>query len=259
MNYYDERYKDQSNEELWEEYGKTKDLDIKQELAMRYLYIVKSIILRMSNVYSNFSETEDMIQEGVVILMNLIDRYERSRSVKFETYLSIRIKGMVYDLARKSDWNTRDMRKNIKQVEKALQELSLKDGKPPEPKEVAEYLGIPYDKYEKIIQHMNQPRMASLDAMEENQEMPMPSEMSDRVSEQPEMNILHQDTIRILTDGIEHLRDKEKLVISLYYVEGLKMRQIAPIMNVTETRVSQIHSNAIKKLKAYLAHEYTED
>lgn len=258
MNCYDERYKDKSNEELWEEYENTKSLDVKQELAMRYLYIVKTVILRMSAIYSNFSETDDMIQEGVVILMNLIDRYEKSRSVKFETYLSIRIKGMVFDLARKSDWNTRDMRKNIKQVEKAVAELTMKNGKTPGHREVSEYLNMPYDKYKNIIRHMEQPHAASLDAMAENPDGGEPAIMTGRDSEQPELNILHKDTIRILEEGIGKLREKEKIVISLYYVEGLKMREIAPIMDVTETRVSQIHTSAIKKLKNYVAHEYAE-
>lgn len=258
MNCYDERYKDKSNEQLWEEYAATKSLDVKQELAMRYLYIVKTVILRMSAIYSNFSETDDMIQEGVVILMNLIDRYEISRSVKFETYLSIRVKGMVYDLARKSDWNTRDMRKNIKQVEKAVAELTMKNGRTPGHREVCEYLDIPYEKYENILSHMEQSQAASLEAMTENMDTGGPAIMTGRASEQPELNILHQDEIRILEDGIRQLREKEKIVISLYYVEGLKMREIAPIMDVTETRVSQIHSNALKKLKNYVAHEYAE-
>lgn len=258
MNCFDERYRDKSNEELWQEYKNTKSLDIKQELAMRYLYIVKTVILRMADIYSNFSETDDMIQEGVVILMNLIDRYELSRSVKFETYLSIRIRGMVYDLARKSDWNTRDMRKSIKQVEKAVAELTMKNGKPPGHREVSEYLKIPYDKYENILSHMEQPQAASLEAMIENKDISDPAVMAGKSMEQPELNILRQDEIRILENGIRQLREKEKIVISLYYVEGLKMREIAPIMDVTETRVSQIHANALKKLKNYVAHEYAE-
>ena len=131
-----EPYKDKTNEELLQMYKETKSLEIKQEIVMRYVYLVKSIALQMRDIYMSFSQVDDIINEGVIAIMAAIDKYDLDKNVKFETYISKRIKGMIIDLARKQDWVPRSTRKNTRDIEEAVTTLYNKLGYYPSVQEV---------------------------------------------------------------------------------------------------------------------------
>ena len=107
------QYKDQSNEELLQLYKETGSLEVKQEIVMRYIYLVKSIALQMRDIYLSFSQVDDIISEGVIAIMSAIDKFDVDKNVKFETFISKRIKGMIIDLARKQDWVPRRCGHNV--------------------------------------------------------------------------------------------------------------------------------------------------
>lgn len=249
-----EEYKDKSNEELLRQYSISHKLEIKQELVIRYVYIVKSIALQMRDIYMSFSQIEDIINEGVIVIMNAIEKFEPEKNVKFETYISKRIKGMIIDLARKQDWVPRSARKSARDIEEAVSVLYNKTGRYPSEEEVAAYLEIPLEKYRNTVHKAALFNILSLDmvlaeAQENSGHIQMPKSGE---QEQPENRLLEKEAREALAEGIKKLKENEQLVISLYYVEELNMRQIASVMQVSEPRVSQIHSNAIKKLKKYM-------
>lgn len=242
------------NEALMLRYKATKDLELKQELVMRYMYLVKKIALQMKNTYINFTQLDDIINEGVLVLMNGIDRFELDSKVKFEIYISKRLHGMILDLARKEDWLPRGVRKSIKDVAVANRKLQERLGREPSEEELLEYLGISEEKYRELMHQNVISHITSLNFMMEKgiHDAAMRQFPSENPQEQPEEAYLRKEQLDILAQGIESLKEKEQLVISLYYAEELNMTQIAEILEVTEPRISQIHAKAIEKLKKYL-------
>lgn len=251
---FQEQFKEKKNEELLQLYKETNQLEVKQELVMRYIYLVKRIALQMKDIYASFTQLDDIINEGVIVLMSSIEKYEIEKNVKFETYISKRIKGMIIDLARKQDWVPRSTRKSARNIDEAVTILYNKLERYPTVQEVSDYLKITPEKYQEAIRKAALFNILSLDmVLAEAQEnrgntnLPKGDE-----KEQPENQIVKKEISEMLAQGIGTLKENEQLVISLYYIDELNMRQIAKILDVSEPRVSQIHSNAIKKLKKYM-------
>lgn len=245
-------YKQWSNEELLCEYKRTRNHTMKQELVERYLYVVQSIAVQMRDVYLGFTQLEDIIQEGVMTLMKAIDKFEFDKNAKFETYVSKRIRGMIIDLARKQDWIPRSVRRNVKLVEQATQELTHQLGRVPEAKEIAEYMGISLEKYQDILSKTNLFYVLSLDMVLEESGEPNIQISSDNQTIQPEESFLRREFRGILEEAIVSLKENEQKVVALYYIEELNMKEIASVLQISEARVSQIHSKALKKLKEYI-------
>lgn len=247
-------YEDKSNEELLKLYKETNSLEIKQELVMRYIYLVKSIALQMRDIYLSFVQVDDIINEGVIAIMSAIDKFDMDKNVKFETYISKRIKGMIIDLARKQDWVPRSTRKNTRDIEDAVTTLYNKLGYYPSVQEVTDYLEISTEKYHDTMRKAALFNILSLDMVLAEAQG---NEISSKLAQgeppmQPEDKFLKKELSEILAAGIRGLKENEQLVVSLYYIDELNMRQIADVMQVSEPRVSQIHSNAIKKLRKYM-------
>lgn len=247
-------FENQTNEELLTLYKRTKDLKIKQELALRYLYIVRSIAVQMRDVYAGFTQIEDIVNEGVLMLMSAIDKYDEDKNTKFETYVSKRIRGMIIDIARKQDWVPRTVRKTLRNINNASNEFYAEKGRPPTMEELADALQMEPQKLRETMGKGNLLSILSLDMiLEETGEMHRTVQIpSDKREEQPEENFMDQEYRKMLSDGIQSLQENERMVISLYYMEELNMKQIASIMQVSEPRISQIHANAIKKLQKYI-------
>ena len=246
-----------TNEELLTLYRETHSLKVRQELTLRYLPIVKSIAIQMRNVYEGSMDMEDIINEGVIAIIKGIDRYDPTMDNKFETFISRRIRGMIIDLMRKSDWMPRDYRRYYKMIEEARLQLSGELGRQPTYEEVAERVGIDEKKCRKLEQISTMANVLSLDMVmsgdEDRQSMQLPSTDS---SSQPEFSFLKGEQIEQLAESINKLNEKEKMVVSLYYVEELNMGQIAQVLNLTEPRISQLHAAAIRKLRVYMRDRY---
>ncbi|MBC6678326.1 sigma-70 family RNA polymerase sigma factor [Zhenpiania hominis] len=246
-----------TSEELLREYKKSQSLEIKQELVIRYLDVIRGAAIRMRDVYVGFTQMDDVIHEGVLVLMNAIDKFEPEKNVKFETYISKRMRGMIIDLARKQDWVPRSARRNARTVQQTIEHLTAQMGRSPNEKEIAEAMDISVEKLREINAKTNFFSVLSLDMIldKDDENKPAAAIPSGEVSSQPEEAYLEQEFKDILTKGIQRLKEKEQMVISLYYVEELNMKQIAEVMQVSEPRISQIHSAAIRKLKEYIRNE----
>ncbi len=249
-----ELYNEKSNEELLKLYKETGSLEVKQEIVMRYIHLVKSIALQMRDIYLSFVQVDDIINEGVIAIMSAVDKFDVDKNVKFETYISKRIKGMIIDLARKQDWVPRSTRKNTRDIEEAVTTLYNKLGYYPSVQEVTGYLDITPEKYHETMRKAALFNILSLDmVLAEAQGNEVSAKLSQNdVHEQPEVQLLKKELTEILAEGINALKENEQLVISLYYIDELNMRQIADVLQVSEPRVSQIHANAIKKLRKHM-------
>ena len=250
-----ENFQNLSNEELLAEYRKTNELAMKQELVLRYSYLVKTIALQMRGVYISFTEVDDIINEGIITLMNAIDNYDASHGAKLETYASLRIRGTIIDLARKHDWIPRSVKRRAKEIDKASSELYEKLGRAPEDEEIAAHLNISLDKYYKTQGDMNMYNVISLDSMvNEYQDSFNISPVSGTGNDEiiPGRVMEKEELSGVIVKAIENLNKREQLVISLYYQKELSMKEIAQVLGVTEARVSQLHSAAVRKMRTEL-------
>ena len=243
-----------TSEQLLLEYKQTQDIQMKHELVLRYLYVVKSIAVQMRGVYLSFAQIDDIINEGVLCLMTSLDKFEVEKGVKFETYITKRIRGMIIDLARKQDWVPRSARKMGKDIEKITAELHNELGREPSDEEVAKRCGVSMEKYQELLSQIAIFNVLSLDfVLEEAYEKKRAVQVATEYDvKQPEEYCLDNEIKEYLIKGIDKLREKEKMVISLYYMEELQMKEIAKVLEVSEPRISQIHAAALKKLKLHM-------
>lgn len=252
-------FPEKNNEELLADYLKTRDNAMKQALVLRYRNMVKTVALQMRGVYASFTELDDVINEGIIALMQAIERFDPSKNVKFESYASLRIRGTIVDLARRQDWIPRSVRKMGKAIDFAEGELRIKLGRAPSEQEMADHLGLDLDKYRKAVGETGMYNVLSLDAIidEMHGETVVTQCGSASEEEAPGQAMQAAELKKFMEEGIEALRDKEKLVISLYYRKELSMKEIAKVIGVSEPRVSQIHANAIRKLRVQMS-DYLE-
>ncbi len=248
------KLEEMTNEELFIEYKATHDPEIKNELVLRYVHIVKSVAIKMRGVYNNLSQIDDIVNEGVIILMGSIDKYDIDKNIKFESFVSKRIRGLVIDIARKNDWVPRSVRKMSKDIDRATDELFIKLGRMPTDEEMAEHLNISVEKYNGSLGDTNLMNVLSFEMLLEETSggLPRSQIVSNSLETMPEYYLDKEELKREVKKGLENLREKEKLVVSLHYVQGLNMKEIAGVIGVSEPRVSQLHSNALRKLRLYL-------
>lgn len=243
-----------TTEELLLTYKQTNQEELKWPLVLRYVGLVRSIALQVRGVYSSFAQVDDIINEGVLALVGAVDKFDLEKGVKFETYVSKRIRGMVIDLARKQDWIPRNVRKRAKEIDLASAELSAALGRTPTDAEIARHLGITQERYQKDAANIALSNVLSLDVLMDTRETagyPMEVPSSDAGS-QPELALQEREMQRALAQGIASLRENEQMVLSLYYERNLHLKEIAQVMELSEPRISQIHTRALQKLKTYM-------
>ena len=243
-----------SAEELVKEYRKTGSLAIKQEIVLRYIHIVRGIALQMRGVYLSIAQVDDIISEGVIALMNAVDKFDPSKNVKFETYISKRIRGLVIDLARRQDWVSRSVRRSLRDIDQAANSLFIELGRTPTDQEVADRLGMSLEKYQQMLGKTGLCNVLSLETMLEESTQGTMSDflLCAQAENQPEQHLQEEELKQALRDGIHSLLENERMVISLYYEKELNMKEIAQVLKVSEPRISQIHANAIRKLRIYM-------
>ena len=238
------------DETLWTQYFAKKDVESRNKIVERYSYLVKIIALKIRGIYQQFGDVDDVVNEGIIALIDVIDKFDLSKNVKFETYATFRIKGAIIDYVRKQDWTPRKVKNDAKIVQQAEKELSLKLGRAPEDIEIANYLKINIEEYNQIIRNTIGTSILSFEelvgeASLREKEIITGYELPEEIYETKELS-------KILKESIEKLNEKEKLVISLYYIEEIKLKDIANILNISNSRASQIHSMALEKLEKNL-------
>ncbi len=241
-------------QELLDAYRLTGDDNYKWALVLRYKSSIKRVALQVKGIYSHFAQVDDVISEGVLTLLNAIDKYDPEKGAKFDTYVARRIRGMVIDMARKQDWLPRSLRKRTKEIDQVVAELYNELNRYPNDAEVAEKLGVTTEKYQKEIAGIALGNVLSLDAMVDlsKSDNSGPEIPTKDTAGQPDAVLQEQEFREALAAGIRTLKKNEQVVLSLYYEKNLHMKEIAQVMEVSAPRVSQIHACAIGKLKDYM-------
>jgi RNA polymerase sigma factor FliA len=233
----------------------------RDQLIIQYLPWVKFIALRMAAKLPSHIQAEDLISAGVIGLIDALDKFNPAREVQFKTYAQIRIQGAMKDDLRALDWASRSMRQKVKRLEHAYATLEQELGRPPSSEEVASSLSIEMDAFEEMLDDVKGTSLVSLEEMGQGPASEDKSSLLEALltrQDQDPLEVLNlQDLKKALTLAIAELPEKERLVLSLYYFEELTMKEVGKVLNLTESRISQLHTQAVLrlrgKLKAYLA------
>ena len=233
------------SDDVWKSYIANRDIQTRNFILMEYLHIVKFIASRMYSTYKGLADQDDIISCGTLALLNSIDRFDYTRDIKFETFASIRVRGAMIDYLRKQDWVPRTIRKNLKDIDTVYAELQNSLGRVPTDEEIAGKLNLTTENYYEALSNVYSANILSIEELiADNAANLVPSSEST-----PETDYENKELINIMAQAIDSLNEKERIIISLYYYEGLKAKQIAGVLEVSESRVPQIHSKALIKLK----------
>ena len=245
-------YEGMPTEELFDQYRQTGDQALKWEIAMRYTGLIKSIALQIRGVFASFTQLDDIINEGLIVLADAVDKFDPERG-RFEMFVAKRIRGMIVDLARQQDWVPRAVRQRAQRIEKAMTDLYNVSGRIPTDRQVAEHLGITMEEYQEAMANASLHSILSLDELfETHDQWPADPGAEEGAGGMPEQALMNQELTQTLTEAISSMKENEQLVLSLYYERNLKMKDIAAVMDITPPRVSQIHARAVQKLKVLM-------
>jgi len=246
-----------SEEELWLKYKETKDQSIREFLIKKYAPLVKYVAGKVAMGKPGNIEYEDLVGFGIFGLIDAIEKFDPNKNVKFKTYAVTRIRGSIYDELRSIDWVPRSIRQKAKEIEQAIQKIENKTGKIATDQEIADELNIDIREFYSIMTKISCTSLLSLS------DTYLPGEDSDKLSIMdtiespsklnPEVTVERDAVKDLIVKAINELPDKEKKVLVLYYYEDLTLKEIGEVLDVTESRVSQLHTKAIIRLKAKLA------
>ncbi len=236
-------------EKLWESYLKKPSPEIREQLIIEYAPLVKIVAGRLSMYLGYNVEYDDLVGYGIFGLIDAIDKFDATKDVKFETYASLRIRGSILDQIRKMDWIPRTVRQKQKKIDEAVKEIEAKSGRNATDEEVASKLGLTG---EELLNWQSQLKVTNLvslnDYVEQGGEPVMDASHNSHFA-QPEQVVEEEELYRVLRDSLEILTEKEKKVILLYYYEEMTLKEISNILEVSESRISQLHTKALGKMK----------
>ncbi|MBE5923709.1 MAG: FliA/WhiG family RNA polymerase sigma factor [Lachnospiraceae bacterium] len=239
-------------EKLWEDYSKTKSDKLREEIIVEYVPLVKLVAGRL-NMYLGYTvEYDDLVGYGIFGLIDAIDKFDFDKKIKFETYASLRIRGSILDQIRKMDWIPRSVRQKQKQIEAAIASLEKEKGANVKDEDIAEKLGISLDEFRNWESQANISNIASLDEFMEQGTEGGVKEFRNTTYLEPEESLDNDEVKRMLMEALELLTEKEKKVVLLYYYEDLTLKEVAKVLDVSESRISQLHSKALEKMKKNL-------
>ncbi|MCI7692334.1 MAG: FliA/WhiG family RNA polymerase sigma factor [Oscillospiraceae bacterium] len=229
-------------------YQQNRDIALRNEIVLQNMGLVRTVALSMRNMYVKFGDVEDVVNEGVIALMDAIESYSPDRGAKFETYASIKIRGAIIDFLRKQDWIPRNVRKFAKALDKANSMLYNLNGRAPTNSELAEKMGMDEEKMLKMMAECSCTITLSFEELLYEDNIDEPSIKDSGLDRE----LLHSEMRKVVADAVNELGEKERQVITLYYYKNLKYSDIAKALGVSEGRVCQIHSKATLALKAKL-------
>ncbi|MCQ2080682.1 MAG: FliA/WhiG family RNA polymerase sigma factor [Lachnospiraceae bacterium] len=234
---------------LWSDYARTKSTELREQLILEYAPLVKLVAGRLSMYLGYNVEYEDLCSYGIFGLIDAIDKFDTMKDVKFETYASLRIRGSILDQIRKMDWIPRTIRQRQRQIDNIMKEIEATKGRPATDEEIATGLGVSNEEYAEMQSQMKITGVVSLNEfMETGAEVPSEQTTQYRF-ETPEEALDKEELKQKLIEALQLLTEKEQKVVTLYYYEDLTLKEIANILEVSESRVSQLHTKALAKMK----------
>lgn len=248
--------------DVWTEYRETGDREVRERIIIGGLPLVKYVVGKVAHAAPANCDREDLIQCGVFGLIDAIERYDPTRDVKFETYAILRIRGAVIDEMRSRDWVPRSKRKTAREVEAVTCELETQNGEVPTIDDLAKAMGVSPQEMEEMLEEtsfvtfvsLNEPRSAA-DSAGDSDSVSMADLLRNTSTEEPTDRIELEERIRALGRAITELPEQERIVITLYYYEEMRMKDIGELYGVSESRMSQIHGRALVLLRLALSEQ----
>jgi RNA polymerase sigma factor for flagellar operon FliA len=233
------------------------DLPPIDELVLKHGELVKRIAYHVVSRLPRNIEVDDLIQAGMIGLLNAAQNFSPTKGANFETYAGIRIRGAMLDEARKANWTPRSTFRNAKQVSQAIRTVESRTGRDARGQEIAEALDVPLDEYHKMVQSAASARVLSYEQLADDPERA--ALLPDAPEDGPE-TLLEGDQFReAVARAVSSLPERERLVLSLYYDEELNLREIGEVLEVSESRVCQIHGQAVLRVRARLAEWFNDE
>ena len=241
---------------LWREYAKSKDQGVRDRLILTYAPLVKYVAGRLGSGLPAHVDENDLVSYGLLGLIGAIERFDPNRDIKFETYAIARIKGSIIDELRAMDWVPRSVRFKQREIEKALADLESMLKRQPSEKELAERLGMSLHELHEVITQISFVSVLALDetvsvGADRGEKVSLVDTLADKGFD-PISGVESQETRGLLAAAINELSEREKIVVTLYYFEGLTLAEIGEILGVTESRVCQIHTKAVGVLRGQM-------
>jgi RNA polymerase sigma factor FliA len=250
----------EDTQSLWREFRANKgDKALRDRLILTYAPLVKYVAGRLGSGLPAHVDEGDLVSYGLLGLIGAIERYDPERDVKFETYAIARIKGSIIDELRAMDWVPRSVRARARDIERAIAELERKLHRAPTDEEISEKLGISQDELEESLTDISRSSIAALDELWTvsggggGDQVALIDTIEDTEAPDPQGSLSQTEMKEAIGEAIARLPEREKLVVTLYYYEELTLREIGEVLGVTESRVSQLHTKAILRLKARLS------
>ena len=241
-------------DDIWMEFVATRRSTLRDELITEYAPLVRFVVSRLGIPPTTLLEAEDLISYGMIGLINAIDRFDPSRGVRFEAFATSRIRGAVIDQLRALNWLPRSAVARVRQIENALANLEQRLGRPAKEQEAAAEVGVSTDRYRQMLLEVGIV-VLSFDAplgslMQDDEVTSLSDLLEDSTTMGPVEQVEQQELITLLTTAIDRLPERERLLLSLYYHEELTMKEISKVMAVSESRVCQLHMQAVLRLRA---------
>ncbi len=242
----------QDIEKLFASYRLSRDVTLRNELVMAYSYIAKAVAGQMRGAAQSYAQMEDIVNQGIITLIDCVEKFDETKEVKFESYAFAKVKNSIIDYLRQQDFLPRRVRKLAKDIHEAEKVLGDRHFREPTLAEVAEYMDISPEQLKKHYAELSRASIVSLDELyhRDDNEDDFDIESDDGLHK----GLFAEEQRGELIKAIELLNERERLIISLYYFEKLKIGEIAHIMSVSESRVSQLHVRALNSLKDKLTH-----
>ena len=235
---------------LWQDYHRLKSPELREKLIIEYAPLVKLVAGRLSMYLGYNVEYDDLVGYGVFGLIDAIDKFDMMKDVKFETYASLRIRGAILDQIRKMDWIPRTIRQRQKKIETVMKEIEATKGRAASDEEIASALGISDDEYTDWQSQMKITGVVSLNEYIEQGGPELAADKSRNAGfEMPEEVVEQVELKEKLKESLEVLTEKERKVVVLYYYEDLTLKEISQVLEVSESRVSQLHTKALVKMR----------
>lgn len=243
-------------EKAWERYKRYGDPQARHQIIERYAYLVKITAGRVVTSLPPTLDREDLVSAGIMGLIKAVDQFDPSRQVKFETYAIALIRGAILELLRSEDWVPRSVRDRVKQLERTYSALESRLGRPPTEEEISQQLGISLEEYYQLLSDAGRTNLLSLDdlmlgSQDSGEKLHLMDVIADTTAD-PTVELEQREMHRLLAAATERLPERERLVISLYYYDGLTFREIGKVLSVSESRVYQLHTQAVLRLRNHL-------
>lgn len=255
MNYSsnDLKISDEEFNDLFRQYKETGNISVRNKIVLAYGYIPQTCAMQLRGIASSYAQIEDMINQGMITLIDCVDKFDPDKRVKFESYAFLRVKGGIIDLVRKQDWIPRRVRVTAREINDVRSVLYSELGREPTHEEVAERMGVSPEKLRQYNAEISNSVVFSFEELIQNvSQMSSILESSTKDDITPEKKILKDELRLVLREAIDELSERERLVVTLYFYEGLNLSDISKVLDVTVQRVSQINARAVSKLKQKL-------